>query len=110
MKFLYTPYLGAQDIEGIKKYKYAGEDQGPAYIYFYNPAATKLVEYLPDWLAPNLITLLGFLISFIPAVILFGWYGPNLKDDPENPIPNWVFFLQAFCYFAYRMLDEMDGK
>jgi ethanolaminephosphotransferase len=75
MKFLYTPYLGKRDIEGIHKYKYAGDDQGLAYIYFYNPVVTKLVEYLPDWLAPNVITLLGFLISFIPAVILFCVYG-----------------------------------
>lgn len=27
-----------------------------------------------------------------------------------GPIPSWFCFLQAWCYFAYRMLDEMDGK
>ena len=25
-------------------------------------------------------------------------------------VPNWIFFFSAYCYFAYRMLDEMDGK
>lgn len=68
------------------------------------------MQYLPDWLAPNLITLIGTLIMHIPAVVLFGWYGANFTDMVENPIPRWVFILQAVCYFGYRMFDEMDGK
>jgi ethanolaminephosphotransferase len=90
-------------------YRYAGGDNGFAYIYFYNPAATKIVEYLPNSLAPNMITLVGFAFSAIPAIILFSCFGTNLYNDGEE-IPRWWFFLQGFSYFMYRMLDEMDGK
>lgn len=31
-------------------------------------------------------------------------------DEEERPLPNWLFFLQAFCFLTYRMFDEMDGK
>ena len=25
-------------------------------------------------------------------------------------LPSWFFILNAFCYFMYRMFDELDGK
>ena len=76
------------------------------YVYFYNPVANKLVESLPDWVAPNTLTLLGFVHTIVPLTTLF-----TVADfDLMGHVPNWFFFLQAWCYFAYRMLDEMDGK
>ena len=68
--------------------------------------ATKLVTFLPDWIAPNTLTLIGFIHTFIPLVVMFSIGGFDLL----GPIPQWFFFFQAWCYFAYRMLDEMDGK
>jgi len=42
----------------------------------------------------------------VPVVTLF-----CIADfDLLGYVPNWFFFFQAWCYFAYRMLDEMDGK
>ena len=68
--------------------------------------ATKLVSYLPDWIAPNLLTFIGFIHTIIPLVVLF-----CIADfDLVGEVPQWWFFFQAWCYFAYRMLDEMDGK
>lgn len=76
------------------------------YKWFYNPVATKLVSYLPDWIAPNLLTFIGFIHTVIPLVVLF-----CIADfDLVGEVPQWWFFFQAWCYFAYRMLDEMDGK
>ena len=110
MTSLLKPYLGRKDIEGIHKYKYAGADEGFFYIHFYNPMANFLVEFLPKWLAPNTVTLIGFLILNIPFIVLWTFFGANYDDMTTNPIPSWLFFLQAICFFAYRMLDEMDGK
>ena len=68
--------------------------------------ATKLVSYLPDWIAPNLLTFIGFIHTVVPLVVLF-----CIADfDLVGEVPQWWFFFQAWCYFAYRMLDEMDGK
>jgi ethanolaminephosphotransferase len=94
----------------LRKYKYAGGDQGLMYIYFYNPIATKFVNYLPEFLAPNVITLVGFMFSSLPFFVLFSNFGTNLENDQERPITKWFFFLAAFCYFMYRMFDELDGK
>ena len=107
--FSCAPYLDETQKENLKVYRYAGGDKGLVYVYFYNPVATKVVEYLPDTLAPNLITLIGFTFSTLPFLILFGNYGTSLENG-EFPIPNWFFFFEAFCYFMYRMFDEMDGK
>lgn len=94
----------------LKMYKYKGGDLGFFYINFYNPVALKLVQYLPRNIAPNCITLLGFFFSSFPFFFLFGFYGQDFYDDPKNPIPSWFYFMEAFCYLIYRMLDEMDGK
>mmetsp|Transcript_17387 Transcript_17387/g.21953 ORF Transcript_17387/g.21953 Transcript_17387/m.21953 type:complete len:101 (-) Transcript_17387:945-1247(-) len=65
-----------------------------------------MVNYLPDWIAPNVLTLLGFMHTVIPFILLFSIAGMDLLGE----VPNWFFHLQAYCFFAYRMLDEMDGK
>ena len=77
--------------------------------YFYNPTANKIVEYMPENIAPNLITLAGFMFSIAPFYILFNHYGTDLING-NVPIPSWFYLFEAFSYLAYRMLDEMDGK
>ena len=63
------------------------------YIYFYNPMANKIVEYLPGTLAPNVITLCGFLFSILPFFVLFLGFGTKFENEEGNPIPRWFFFL-----------------
>ena len=104
-----TPYLDEDMCSNLKLYKYAGGDKGYLYIYFYNPVATKVVSYLPETMAPNLVTLIGFIFSCLPFIVLFSFYGTKFSNEKDG-IPNWFFFLYAFCYFMYRMFDEMDGK
>jgi phosphatidylglycerophosphate synthase len=93
----------------LRAYKYAGGDFGLMYVYFYNPVARWLVEKIPEWIAPNLITLAGFLFSAFPFVAIFVVFGTHFYNE-EPKIPGWVFFAEAVCYFLYRMLDELDGK
>ena len=79
------------------------------YRYFYNPLASRLVEKIPEWIAPNLITLTGFLFSAVPFAAIFAVFGTHFYNEGPK-IPSWLFFAEAVCYFLYRMLDEMDGK
>lgn len=104
------PYLNTEMKQNLSKYRYAGGDRGIMYIYFYNPLANHLVEFLPESLAPNVITLIGFLFSFLPFFVLFQLYGASFTNFQEKEIPSWFFILNAFCYFMYRMFDELDGK
>lgn len=75
------PYLTELQRANIRKFKYAGSDEGIMYTYFYNPLATKLVEKCPDWLAPNTITLAGFSCSFIPFVAFFWIFGTHFYNE-----------------------------
>ena len=102
-----TPYIDTEKKrQNLKDHKYAGADEGLSYIYCYNPLAVKFVSWLPKTIAPNTLTLLGFANTLIPLTVLFAVCGCDLYGT----IPNWFMFLQAWCYFTYRMLDEMDGK
>lgn len=49
-------YVTEEMGEKLKLYKYAGGDAGLLYIYFYNPVARRLVEFLPETLAPNVVS------------------------------------------------------
>ena len=82
------------------------------YIYFYNPVSRWLVEHIPEYIAPNVITLSGFMFTLVPFVNLFIRYGTNFDDEYpyHSAIPNSLLYFQGACYFLYRMLDEMDGK
>jgi phosphatidylglycerophosphate synthase len=108
--FQLTPYLSETQRRNLHTYKYQGGDTGIIYTYFYNPVAKKLVTYLPVWLAPNLITLVGFIIVALPFILLFTLYGSKFVNDPNSPVANWFFFYYAASYGTYRLLDEMDGK
>mmetsp|Transcript_9729 Transcript_9729/g.14817 ORF Transcript_9729/g.14817 Transcript_9729/m.14817 type:complete len:117 (+) Transcript_9729:194-544(+) len=80
------------------------------YIWFYNPVANRLVNYLPETLAPNVITLCGFIFSTLPFFVLFWNFGTKFQNEDGMEIPRWFFLFEAVCYFLYRMFDEMDGK
>lgn len=47
-----------------------------------------------------------------PFLMAFTFYGTNFEsEEPEiSNMPSNFFYISAFSYLAYRMLDEMDGK
>ncbi|KAG7360159.1 CDP-alcohol phosphatidyltransferase [Nitzschia inconspicua] len=79
---------------------------------FLNPGWTQLTEFLPLWLAPNLVTTIGgcfCLISYVLSVHFLNHQDDN-DDSSDNPIPRWLYFWNAFALCAYYTLDCMDGK
>jgi len=58
-------YISREAAEHIRAHKYSGADLGYSYVYFWSPIANKIVQRLPMSLAPNTITLLGFLHTVI---------------------------------------------
>ena len=100
------PIMEEKQAHNLKGHKYSGSDAGLSYKYCYSPLATKAVTYLPDWIAPNVLTLIGFVNTLIPMILLFTVAGFDLMGE----VPQWWFFIQAVCYFIYRLMDEMDGK
>lgn len=64
-----------------------------------------LVEQMPLWIAPNLITIIGLIINVLTCSILF-IYSPNGTDEA----PRWANILCGIGLFVYQSLDAIDGK
>jgi ethanolaminephosphotransferase len=80
------PYLNEEDARNLKKYRYAGGDFGLMYIYFYNPVSKWLVNHIPRTLAPNVITLTGFIFTVAPFMTAFTYFGSKFESE-EPTIP-----------------------
>jgi hypothetical protein len=81
--------INEEAAENLKQHKYSGSDLGLAWIYFYNPVSRWLTDRIPESIAPNTITLLGFLHTIVPAAILYSTIGTSLAGD----MPVWFLYL-----------------
>ncbi|CAD8205485.1 unnamed protein product [Paramecium octaurelia] len=97
-------FISNTGLENLKKYKYVSG----GYSYLdnkINPFWIFVSELYPTWLAPNLITFIGF-ITMILACIFQVFADMTLTQE----IPTWTFYFMAFAIFAYQTLDATDGK
>ena len=98
--------LTKQELEKIKAYRYKTNGLTPLEIYvfehFWNFLANKC---LPDWLAPNALTLIGLLFPLL-SLITICVIDPTLTQT----LPGWVFLLAWFADFWYQTIDAIDGK
>ena len=72
-------------------------------------------QFVPLWVAPNLLTLLGGLCTFSILLLLSYYdydYHTATKTDGivRPPIPSWVWLYCAAAYFTGYTLDGIDGK
>ena len=70
----------------------------------WSPIAELMLKVTPKNIAPNTITVVGFLLHTI-ATIIICLQGPMASDASK-----WSLFLYSFCVFWYQMLDNVDGK
>jgi len=96
-------------LDNLHKFKYAGSDTGIFMKIFWNPLAIWCVDHTSEKIAPNIITLFGFLFTFGPFMYCITVYGTQIGDNAEQ-LPSWLIFVIGISYFFYRLLDEMDGK
>ncbi|KAI9889511.1 MAG: hypothetical protein M1814_005205 [Vezdaea aestivalis] len=98
-------YLRLEKLPGLKQYKYAGVDNSLTSKYILKPFYTHVViKCFPMWMAPNLITLIGFSFVVINFLTLL-WYNPTLDQD----CPPWVYISWAVGLFLYQTFDAVDG-
>ncbi|KPJ18457.1 Ethanolaminephosphotransferase 1, partial [Papilio machaon] len=109
-------YLSKEHLKGFDNYKYRAVDTSPLSNYVMHPLWNTIVKIIPRWLAPNLLTFLGFLCVVVVA-LLTSWYdyhflaagGPGQQKN-EVYIPNYVFTLSSILIFLAYNLDGIDGK
>ncbi|CAH8567926.1 unnamed protein product [Schistosoma turkestanicum] len=101
------PQLTDEMISGLKHYKYSCVDNSPFSTYIMHPFWDWLAKFYPVWLAPNLITFTGFLLT-VAHYLLLCYYNPTFFSP--FGVPNWVWLVTAFLVFIAHTLDGTDGK
>ncbi|CAF1026534.1 unnamed protein product, partial [Didymodactylos carnosus] len=92
-------YLNDNHLKGLNNYKYSAVDTSPVSNYIMQPFWNRCVEFFPLWFAPNLMTLLGFLLLVV-NFILFSIYDYDFSETTS--IPRWLWLVAA--------IYGMDGK
>jgi ethanolaminephosphotransferase len=92
-------------LQHLKTYKYSSVDKSFISRYILKHYWNGFVELLPLWIAPNLVTLLGFFF-ILGNVVLLELYVPDLV----GPAPSWVYYSFAFGMWMYSTMDNVDGK
>lgn len=100
------PLLTYSERKQVTQYKYDGKDNSYIYQYILSPMAQWCVDrWIPVWMAPNVVTTIGLIASFLSLGCVLK-YNPTLGPNG----PNWLHLLHAFTLFFYQTLDNMDGK
>jgi len=95
--------LTVKQLDRLKEHKYASQGKSlmePPLHNFWN----WVVEKLPLWLAPNLITLIGLAFNGASFLMLL-FYRSNNGSASSS-----IYFFNAISLFVYQTLDAVDGK
>ncbi|XP_057500511.1 choline/ethanolaminephosphotransferase 1-like [Actinidia eriantha] len=98
-------YIGSHGVAALHRYKYSGVDHSYVAKYVLQPFWSRFVNFFPLWMAPNMITLTGFMFLVISASLGY-MYSPRLDSAP----PRWVHFMHGLLLFLYQTFDNVDGK
>ena len=65
-----------------------------------------IVDNLPAWVAPNLITLWGFAWNMSCLVFTYALYG----NETQGYFEPWLAVYVSVAFFIYTTADNCDGK
>ena len=109
---LYYNYVSNEALEGFSRYKYSCKDTNPLSVYVLHPFWNKVVLLYPKWVAPNLLTLLGFICGvtayLIPAALDYTFISSSSLET--NTISPLAWISVAILFFLAHTLDGTDGK
>jgi hypothetical protein len=90
-----------------QKYIFKVENNSLSEYYLLDPFWTLVQKYLtPSWVAPNLLTLLGFIFGLI-SIVSFILFFPNSKVSIVVSIVG-LFLYQTFDGFFYFRLNSRN--
>ena len=83
-------------------------------IHYSLLSLSRVVKLCPRWVAPNLLTLVGFICcvghNALTAVYDYNYDANCLPREDHDPIPGFVWFFVAVLLFLSHTLDGIDGK
>ncbi|KAH8385400.1 hypothetical protein KR200_011374 [Drosophila serrata] len=106
-------YLSDAHLRGFERYKYSSIDTSFLSVYVMHPFWNYCVKFVPKWLAPNVLTFVGFLMTVINFILIahYDWRFEAANDlEKGNTVPAWVWTVAAINILIYYNLDGMDGK
>ena len=91
--------------KAVKEYKYISPPKTLFERVYLNKFWDMLAEMYPNWLAPNTITLVGYICFGMPVIAAFvaGF------TQGDGTCPNWWLLLAWICHFIYQHADGSDG-
>ncbi|KAI9760064.1 MAG: hypothetical protein M4579_001897 [Chaenotheca gracillima] len=98
-------FVSDEALSNLKYYKYSSVDKSLTSRYILKHYWNGFVELLPMWLAPNMVTLLGFcfILTNVACLEIF-------MPDLVGPGPHWLYYSFAFGLWMYSTMDNVDGK
>ncbi|XP_072938549.1 ethanolaminephosphotransferase 1 [Epargyreus clarus] len=107
-------FLSEDKLEGFEKYKYNSVDTSVLSKYVMHPFWDWCVQFCPVWVAPNLLTFTGFLLTVLNFLLFsyydFGFHALTEENVTNDSIPSWVWAVSAVNLFVAYTLDGIDGK
>lgn len=97
-------YISKEGEDSIKAFKYQGGNLSISYNHVWSPIAELMLKFTPSNMAPNTLTVFGFLLHTVATIVLC------LQAPFGQPAATWSLWLYGFCVFWYQMLDNLDGK
>lgn len=97
-------FISEVGLKNIKKYNY--KSGGTTFLdSLMNPFWEFFASKIPEYISPNLLTILGFLCSLI-AILVTMIVCPKL----DNTFPFGISIFISVLLFIYQTLDAADGK
>merc|ERR1712100_836913 len=98
-------YIPNAGLKALSNYKYHGVDNSLLANYVMQPFWRQAVNLLPIWIAPNLVTLLGF-FAIVASYLVMWFYSPQIQGEA----PGWAYLFAGVSIFWYQTMDALDGK
>ena len=98
--------LSKDILSNMNNFKYKSTDESIMYNKCMSPCLNYFVNFLPRWLAPNLITIISLGFNVIAAVISYNDGGFNFSQELK---PFTCMIIGVF-QLLYQLLDNIDGK
>lgn len=105
-------YLTRDHLAGFDKYKYTCVDTSWFSNHIMHPFWNWIVKFVPPYVAPNLITFSGFMLTVFNYLLIgyYDYYFRVANGTEEYYIPRWVFVVAGINVFVAYTLDGIDGK
>jgi phosphatidylglycerophosphate synthase len=94
-----------QEIAVARAYRYNGLDDSICVKLFYRRFWDFMIDFVPRWIAPNVLTFTGFLLEVTTFVLSFVY-----SEAMTRALPSWLCLLNAVFLFCYQTLDNLDGR